>query len=171
MILQFSGKIFWGSYLVIVGILAIIMSYTNVNVSFFRIAAAVLLIYGGVFLLFGGNLQVDPETTFMATVRETVRNSGERNTIFGEGIYDVQPPEDGQNIYLEFNTVFASTTIRVPRDVPVKVEASSAFGVINTPDGSSSFFGERTYVSGETGDTGVIHIRANAVFGSLKITH
>lgn len=157
-----------GIYLVIVGLVAVILSFTNIRISIFRLAVAVLLIYGGLFAAFGGSLEVDPETVLMSRVAADVTSSGEHSVVFGEGIFDIRAPAEGESMSLEFNTVFGSTVVRIPPDVPVRVTASSAFGSVTTPDGVSMSFGERTYSSGQPA---VIHIKATAVFGSVTVTY
>lgn len=165
--IQLFTGVFLGVYLVIVGIVAVILSFTNLRISIFRLAVAVLLIYAGLFAAFGGHLEVDPETVLMSRVTADVTRSGEHSVVFGEGIFNVITPAEGEVINLEFNAVFGSTVVRIPRDVPVRVIASSAFGSVTTPDGTSTHFGEHTYSAGESP---VIYIKASAVFGSLTVT-
>ncbi len=165
----FTG-VFWGIYFLIVGSAALIISITNMRISLFRVAVGIFLVYVGLVTMFGGQFDVDPRAVLMARVTAHLNRSGEHSVVFGEGIFTIDEPRDGERLRFEFSSVFASTTIRIPRDVPVKVSASSVFGSVTTPDGRSSSFGEHTYTSpGYSDDGESIYIAASAVFGSVNV--
>ncbi len=170
----FSG-VFWGIYFIIVGSLALLKSFSNINIPLFRLAIGILLIYIGVVFALGGHpgIRSEPGTVLMEKRITNISGSGEHSTIFGEGIFHVSPPSEGQTLNLKFNSIFASTVIHVPSDTPVKVTGNVAFGSISTPDGSSAIIGDRSYTTPgyREGKTGAIYIEANAVFGSLIIRH
>ncbi len=186
MLVHLFTEVFWGVYLLIIGSIALIISFTNARVPLFRLAVGVFLVYMGLVMVFGGHFgmytasprridvdrrfDLDPSTVLMGQVTASLDQSAERNVIFGEGIFTIDPPPDGESLAFEFNSVFGSTTIRVPGDVAVRVKASSVFGSVQTPDGQSSSFGEHTYTSpGYTEDGPSIYIEASAVFGSVIV--
>ncbi len=169
------GEVFWGIYFVLIGLLALLKSFVDINIPFFRLAVGILLIYVGLIFAFGGppGLRTEPGTIIMDSRVVEVSRSSEYNTLFGQGTYRIAPPGDEQVMRLKFNTVFGSTVIHLPPDVPVKVSASSAFGSVSTPDGGSTVFGERTYTSPSyrEGDPGTIYLETNVVFGSLQLRY
>ncbi len=188
MLIHLFTGVFWGVYFVIIGSIALIISFTNMRIPLFRLAVGVFLVYVGLFVFFGGHfgmypsgraeqwsimdrrLDKDPSTVLMGQVTADLNQSAEHNVIFGEGIFTIDPPPDGERLTFEFNSVFGSTTIMVPEDVAVRVKASSVFGSVKTPDGQSSSFGEHTYTSpGYTEDGTSIYIEASAVFGSVVV--
>ena len=170
--IELFSTMFWGIYFIIVGVLAIIRSFGNVDFSLFRVAVGVFLAYVGIIVLLGGGYvwQSEPDLVVMEKRLQEITESGEYSTIFGEGVYDVRIDNPaGQRV--AFNTVFGSTTITLPRDVPVRVVASSAFGSVSTPDGASTVFGEQTYLSGGAGESNTLQIKVSVVFGSVVIRH
>jgi len=170
-------RAFWGVFLLVFGLLALLKSYVDIQIPLFRLAVGVLLIWTGAVLLFGGGFAVDagPGTVVMQSRTVEVSRSGEHSTVFGDATFRVAAPPVGTDYHLQFNSVFSSTEIRVPRDVAVEVQSSSVFGSVTTPDGRSSFFGEQTYkkktargVESESPES-VIFIEVNAVFSSVKL--
>lgn len=163
-------EMFWGIYFVIVGSIALIISFANLRISLFRVALGVLLIYAGAVALFGVQPDAGQDAVLMARVTADLRASGEHSIVFGEGVFNIERPQEGENLSFEFSSVFGSTTVFIPRDVPVRVQASAVFGSVETPDGMSTSFGEHTYtLPGSGEEEGSIFIEANAVFGSVRV--
>ncbi len=170
---------FWGVFLVVVGLLALLKTYVDIQIPLFRLAVGVLLMWTGVVLLFGGGFRVDapPGTVIMETRAVEVSDSGEHSTVFGSSVFRVAEPAEGQVHLLKFDSVFSSTEIRVPREAEVQVKASSVFATVRTPDGESVSFGEHTYATAGAPRRGVkpdnadslIIIEINAVFSSVTV--
>ncbi len=167
----FSGG-FWGIYLIIMGFLALMKSYANLDIPLFRAGIGILLIMIGLTLMLGGGVawETEPDTVLMQQRTVTLNHSGSFRTLFGESTFHVEPPAEATSLDLEFDTVFASSTIHLPKDVAVKIDISTAFGQTQLPDGSSWSFGGGTYTSpGYDEATERIHLRGSTVFGSLTI--
>lgn len=162
---------FWGIYFILAGSLVILRTHVWLNIPVFRMALALLLIWSGLVVLIGRGIDPGPEQNTVAFADRTVAaTSGEYSALFGRGTFVVPEPGEGEGRILEVNAVFGGATVRVPRDVPVRVAVSSAFGAVRTPDGDSSFFGDRTYASpGYSEEAGFIRLKASAVFGILHI--
>ncbi len=170
-----STNLFWGTLLIVFGISAILRSF-NINIPLFRIVLALLLIYVGVSLLLGHKL------TFEGNENITIFNESyysfkdiknrEINVIFGKGIVDLTDYNfKGNNINeLEINSIFSTTEIRISKNNPVKITASSAFASVTMPDKSSIVFGETTYESSNKTVNGEdLSIKSNSVFANLDI--
>lgn len=170
-----SINFFIGSLLIVFGISAILRSF-NIDIPIFRVFFAFLLIYLGVSLLLGQRL------TFVGNENTTIFNESyynlekiknkEINIIFGKGVVDLSNYNHEKNILndLEINSIFSTTEIRISRDTPVKISASSAFASVTMPDKGSIVFGETTYkTSGKMNNRDCLNIKANSVFGSINI--
>ncbi len=164
---------FWGIYFILIGSAAIIKTYTTLHVPIIRLAIAVFLIWTGLVVILGRgfHLNTEPGTMLLESEDRTVAaRSGEYSSVLASGTFEIEEPNEGEGLILEINAVFGIATVHVPRDVPFKVTASSAFGSVVTPDGTSTFFGERAYASkGYSEASSFVRIKASAVFGKVQI--
>jgi len=170
-----STNLFWGTLLIVFGISAILRSF-NINIPLFRIVLALLLIYVGVSLLLGHKLTFEGNeniTLFNESYYslKDIKNN-EINIIFGKGIVDLTDFNSKENNIKDFeiNSIFGTTEIRISKNSPVKITASSAFASVTMPDKSSIVFGETTYKSSDKTVNGeTLIIKSNAVFANLDI--
>ena len=164
---------FWGIYFILIGSAAIIKTYTSLHVPIIQIAIALLFIWTGLVVILGRgfHLDMEPGTILLESEGHTIAaRSGEYNSVLASGTFEIQEPNEGEGLMLEINAVLGMATVHVPSDVPFKVKASSAFGSVVTPDGTSTFFGERTYTSKDYSEASrFIRIKASAVFGTVQI--
>jgi hypothetical protein len=70
---------------------------------------------------------------------------------------------------VEVNTVFGNTTILYDASVPLSVDASSAFGVVELPNHETVAFGDRTWHSAgyDEGRPGIA-VKTSSVFGACR---
>ena len=167
----FTGT-FWGIILILFGISAILRSF-NINIPFFRIIFALILVYLGVALLVGGPQIGDNNFTLFNenNVRLHESVNSEHNIIFGKGNIDLRDIEiKDKDIKIEVNAIFGSGLIIIDSDTPVQIVADSAFGSVEMPDNSSISFGSSNYNNqdNET-EENYLKIKASAVFGSIEI--
>ena len=159
---------FWGIYLIIVGIVALIKSYYPINIDLGRLAFGILLVWVGVVLAFGGgvsmSIDTDPETIMFDSDSKTMLDGADYNLIFGEGMYYVPDSSTGT---IKLNAVFSSAEVNIPSDTPIKISVSSAFGSVTTPDGNSTNFGSSTYYSDDYSPEEGVHLEVSTVFGSV----
>jgi hypothetical protein len=175
MIPLFNG-IFWGLFFIIIGVLIIARRYIPFQIPLGRVIVALLFIYVGIwFLLIGPGFRDKNTIVFTSSQLEYSGASDQHddgyNIIFSSGDIDLTGlAPSGGDVNKEVNVVFGSGNLRINPSVPVRVEMSSAFGSISTPNGSAESFGDRVYTTpvyreGEP----AVRIKATAVFGSLNI--
>ncbi len=147
------------------------------DISIFRVIIAVIFILIGVKILIGkpffhsegdDNHVIFRERTYKSM---PVHNS-EYNTVFGKTVYDFRNMDSlsSSNTKVKYNTVFGSTKIILPPDLPVHIKADAFFAAARLPSGNTVAFGSANYNS-ESSDTSTsrLNIVASVVFGELDI--
>ena len=179
----FSG-IFWGIILILLGASVIINLIFHVHVPLFRIIFALVLIYLGLRVMVGGHGEWrcwgsrgvrDSSAIFCDGAVFDKSSDGEYSIIFGRGVVEAGAifAADSARMRIRVNTVFGNTVIRVPKNIPVAVRATAAFGEVKMPHGSASAFGKTIYKN-DAGrlatDASVIRkVDVNVVFGACRI--
>lgn len=166
------GGAFWGIFLIIWGLLAVLKSIFNLNLPLFRIMFSVLLISIGLRVLLGG-FAVETDRNMVLFEEKRIVASGSADNyqiLFGRGFVDLSGiPADG-DVRIEVNTIFGHGTIKIDPELPLRIRMSAAFGHGKLPDGDVVAFGERTYKSkGFKEGAKYTDVRANVVFGSLEV--
>jgi len=162
----------WGSFFILLGLSVILKHTMNVEIPVVRIFFGLLLVYLGVQILTGGCLRKPASSCDVVFSDRKVTadgKSGEVNVIFGKGKVDLTG-EDVKAASLKVNTIFGDCELRVKKDAPVLVKATSAFGAVELPDGSTAAFGNalyrtRSYQEGKPH----LEVEAVAVFGHCKV--
>lgn len=165
------GDTFWGVFLIVIGILALLRTALNIHFPLFRTVLGLFLIYLGISILTGGfAIPRDKNTVLFENRDIRVDTSGDYNVIFGRSTVDLTGLSPENSPRVEVDSIFADTVVRIKRDSPVRVEMSSAFASGSLPDGTVSPFGERVYStpSVKQGDN-YISVKANTVFGALNV--
>ena len=165
--------IFWGALLIILGVWFIVRRSVPVHIPVIRIIIAVLLVYAGVRILARGPVSTDRNTAVFSesTMRYSPDRGREYNLVFSSGAIDLsQAAPSGASIHAEVNVIFGSGTLRVNPSLPVRVNMSSAFGTVESPNGRSVAFGDMVYTTPSYRDgSPALEIHATAVFGRLTI--
>ncbi len=177
----FSG-LFWGIILIFLGVTVIINLIFHVHIPLFRIIFALLLIYLGFRVMLGGNWgghshcrSAGNAIMFSDATIASDSGDGEYSIIFGKGVVEAGSifGADTRRRSLRINTVFGSTLVRIPRNIPIAIRASSAFGGITLPDGSTTAFGETIYRNGAcratADESAICTVNVSAVFGACRI--
>ncbi|HHW11962.1 MAG TPA: hypothetical protein GXX33_03035 [Firmicutes bacterium] len=162
--------VFWGVFLIILGLFAVFKTVFHINVSLFRIGFALLLIYIGLSMLFNGSPWRGEKNTVLFDNRDFVLDKqGEYNVIFGRGLLDLTTlPSQPQGQRITVNVVFGEGVLKMKRDMPLTIKVNAAFSGVRLPDGNQITMGEYTYRAGEpTENSGRILVEVNVVFGSL----
>lgn len=165
--------IFWGALLIILGVWFIVRRSVPVHIPVVRIIIAVLFVYVGVRILVRGPQATDRNTAVFSesTLSYSPDRSREYNLIFSSGVVDLSKAvPSGQTIHAEVNVIFGSGTLRVNPAQPVRVNMSSAFGTVESPNGRSIAFGDTVYTTSSYREgSPALEIHATAVFGRLII--
>lgn len=173
--MKMGTGLFWGIILIIIGLSIIFRILFDVSI--FRIVLAIVFILIGVKLLIGRPvLRHEGKNDHVIFGERTFRSSpvhgSEYNTVFGKTVYDFRDVEslNERKTKLRFNTVFGSTEILLPADLPVIVQADAVFSSARLPNGNTIAFGDADYTSNTANsDTSVLYIEAHVVFGGLDI--
>jgi hypothetical protein len=165
--------IFWGALLIILGVWFIVRRSVPVHIPVIRIVVAVLFVYAGVRILARGPVSVDSNTAVFSesTMSYSPDRGREYNLIFSSGAIDFSSaaPSSG-SIRAEVNVIFGRGTLRFNPSQPVRVNMSSAFGTVESPNGRSVAFGDMVYTTPSYREGApALDIHATAVFGRLTI--
>lgn len=148
--MKINPGIFWGLFLVIIGISIILRIVLNINI--FRILIAALLILTGIMILFGSRgifrLRRSNENIFgERLIHESPKDRAEYNVIFGKTVYDFRDFQftDNKSVRVRLHTIFGSSHIRINKEQPVEVKIDAAFSGATAPDGNTIVFGTSYY--------------------------
>jgi predicted membrane protein len=177
----FSG-VFWGIVLILLGFSVIINLVFHIHLPLFRIFFALFLIYLGLRIMAGGGFYHHPSCgnrgstiAFSDATIASDAGDGEFNIIFAKGVVEAGSifSADPHRRSLRITTVFGNTLVRTPKNLPVIIRTTSAFGGITLPDGSTSAFGETIYKNDScrsaTDSSTARTILINVVFGACRI--
>ncbi len=177
---MFRG-LFWGAMLILFGICLIINIVFKTNIPFFRIFIALIIIYFGFRILTGGGFsrrnysyssRHDNTVIFgNSNIKASNSSRGEYSTVFGSQTVDLSDIlSDSASHDVEVNAVFGEEIVFIGKDQNVSAKLSAAFGSVVAPDSNQVSFGELNYRSPNFDDSKpVLKIKANAVFGNVKI--
>ena len=171
-----GAGIFWGAFLLLLGIALIIKVVFQVDFPVFKVLVGIFLILLGIKVLFGRFIipshHFEPEETiFSERTFDDPESGKEYKVLFAKGVYDFTNVDLSKgSIHTKISTVFGGTQIIVPRDVPVKITADAVFAGAELPDGNTAVFGTSVYQSDSwTPDTASINIKAEVVFGGIQV--
>ena len=171
-----GAGIFWGAFLLLLGIALIIKVVFQVDFPVFKVLVGIFLILLGIKVLFGRFIipshHFEPEETIFSERTYDDPESGKEYTVlFAKGVYDFTNVDLSKgSFHTKISTIFGGTQIIVPRDVPVKITADAVFAGAELPDGNTAVFGSSVYQSDSwTPDTASINIKAEVVFGGIQV--
>jgi hypothetical protein len=169
--LLFSGLL-WGSFFILLGLSVILKHTMNLEIPVIRVFLGLFLVYLGVQVLTGGCFrrnQRDCDVVFSDRKVPADAKSGEYNVLFGKGEVDLTGA-GVKEASVKVNTIFGASILKVRKDAPVLVRATSAFGAVDLPDGSTAAFGNALF-KGKGYQEGKPHleVEAVAVFGHCQV--
>jgi len=169
----FTSGVFWGCLLVLWGVSMILNAVFHINIPFFRIAFALVVIWFGVRLLLGGRIcKSDHSAVFTGAEYKAEKAQKEYSAVFGNIVVDLAGIKlDSDATKMEINAIFGSAQVKVGQKYPVRVKASSVFGNVRLPNGNAVAFGDgkwenRAPKAGEK----VLDLEVNAVFGQVEVS-
>jgi hypothetical protein len=169
----FDG-IFWGVFLIGLGVWFLLRHYIPVHIPVIRIIFAALLVYAGVRILVHGPVIRDGGTVVFGQshMEYSPRDEKGYNVVFSNGTIDLTGIRlEGSDVRTEVNVIFGSGTLRIDPSKPVRVDMTSAFGSVVSPDGRAVAFGDSVYTTPSYAKgSPAIEIHAVAVFGRLLIS-
>lgn len=168
--------IFWGAFLLLLGVALIIKVIFNVDFPVFKVVVGIFLVMLGIKVLFGKtfisshNFKAE-ETIFNERVYDNPESGKEYSVVFGKGVYDFTNVDLDQGSFrVKVSTVFGGTQIIVPADKPVRVQAEAVFAGAELPGGNNAVFGTSIFESASwTPDTASIDIKVEVVFGGVQV--
>jgi len=171
-----GAGLFWGAFLLLLGIALIIKVVFNVDFPVFKILFGLFLVFIGLKVLFGktffhhGNIGPN-ETVFNEQYYDSPENHKEYSVIFGKGVYDFTNVDlSNGSYYTEVNTVFGGSVIKIDDSMPVKIEADAVFAGAELPGGNTAVFGNARYVTDSySSDSSSLNIKISAVFGGVQV--
>ncbi|MBS1902138.1 MAG: hypothetical protein JSS75_00345 [Bacteroidetes bacterium] len=161
---------YWAGILILAGILMILKNVFKLDIPVMGVIIPVIIISWGVSLLIGskGSPADDDNTVLFNHTQTTVNGGSKHSVVFGKTEYDLRNAKPGTRV--DVDAVFASATLTVNPNTPMKIKISSAFGSGRLPDGNLVTFGERRYTSpGYREGEPFVDLRCDVVFGDLKI--
>lgn len=171
-----GAGLFWGAFLLLLGVALIIKVVFNVDFPVFKVLVGIFLILLGIKVLFGRFIvpshHFDPEETiFSEKVFDNPESGKEYTVLFGSGVYDFTEVDlDKGGFTTKLSTVFGGTKIIIPRDRPVKIKADAVFAGAELPDGNTAVFGSTIYESDSwSSDSAGLYIKVDVVFGGVKV--
>ena len=174
--MKMGTGIFWGAFLLLLGIALIIKVVFNVDFPVFKVLIGLFLVFLGLRILFGrmafphGHFGPD-DTIFSERVYTEPEDGKEYTVLFAKGIYDFTGVDLSKgNMDVKINTIFGGTVIKIDRDMPVKIKTDAVFAGSELPDGNTAVFGSAQYVSkAYSQDTSSLNITADVVFGGVQV--
>jgi hypothetical protein len=165
--------VFWGVFLIGLGVWFLVRRYVPVHIPVIRIIIAVLFIYAGVRVLVHGPIVREGATVVFGESHLLYSPHEQKgyNVVFSNGTIDLSDIRlDGADVRTEVNVVFGSGALRIDPSKPVRVDMTSAFGTVEAPGGRAVAFGDSVYTSPSYAPGApAIEIHATAVFGRLTI--
>lgn len=171
-----GAGLFWGAFLLLLGVALIIKVVFNVDFPVFKVLVGVFLVLLGLKVIFGKFL-ISPhhfkqeETIFNERVYDNPESGKEYTVLFAKGVYDFTNVDLEQGSFrVKVSTVFGGTQIIIPRDKPVRIQADAVFAGAELPGGNNAVFGTSIYESPNwSPDSASIDIKVDVVFGGVQV--
>ncbi|HER09217.1 MAG TPA: hypothetical protein ENO20_09945 [Bacteroides sp.] len=174
--MKMGAGLFWGAFLLLLGIALIIKVVFNVDFPVFKVVLGIFLILLGIKLLFGRFMwpshHFQPEETiFNEKTYDRPERGKEYTVLFGKGVYDFTDVDLSEgSFHAKISTVFGGSQIIISREMPVRIKADAVFAGAELPDGNTAVFGSAVYQSDSwSPDTACLDIKVDVVFGGAQV--
>ena len=177
----------WGIIFLVIGLSFILDHLFGFDFPVARVIFGGLLIYWGIKVIFGG-FGINFQTKKIVTDSEIMFSTGNFNfpskpgafvkskkeneyvTLFGEATLDLtQVDLTEKPITLKINTVFGKSTVLVPKNLPLIVKSTVAFGNSDVLTKKTTAFGDSTYESENAKTGNALTLELATVFGQVEI--
>jgi len=169
--------LFWGVFLILVGLALIIKFVFDLDIPVLRIALALFLIMLGIRMLIQDRWEFnfnhnEQDVIFRdATIRGKDITVSEYNVIFGQALFDLTDL-DSLTLpkTLKINTLFGVTRIFLKEDLPLLISGSAVFSDAKLAADNSTSFGELSFRSQTyKPDSNHLDLELTVVFGSFEL--
>ncbi|GAH01440.1 unnamed protein product, partial [marine sediment metagenome] len=128
--MRLFGGAFIGIILLVIGVILLLNSFFNFNISVFKLTVGVVIVLFGVFILFNDfGFQDSRSIIFREGIIRVSEVQDEYNIIFASGTVDLSKVKIEDEVKkIKVNTIFAEGKVILNPDVPTLIKASSAFG-------------------------------------------
>jgi predicted membrane protein len=174
--MKMGAGLFWGAFLLLLGIALVIKVVFNVDFPVFKVLIGIFLILLGIKVLFGRFLisprNFEPEETiFHERVYDNPESGKEYTVLFAKGVYDFTNVDLSKgSFHAKISTVFGGSQVIIPRDKPVRISADAVFAGAELPDGNAAVFGSSVYENNSwSPDSAAIIIKVDVVFGGVQV--
>ena len=169
----FSG-IFWGAFLILVGVVMILNMIFGIRIPMFRILFALFLICWGISMLTGIDLRGHSRNTAVFEQKDIAADGSHNgySVVLSKSTVDLSAIKLGDGVKrVRVSTVFGASTVLIDPTVPAKIHISSAFASAKLPDGNVISFGDYTYTtqSLKPDTKAYLLVEASTVFGEMQI--
>ncbi|MFQ3579655.1 MAG: LiaF domain-containing protein [Bacteroidales bacterium] len=172
--MKMGTAIFWGAVVIIAGILIMLRAF-GINIPIFKFLIGGLLIFWGIKILAGGSnffkcgaIKEKNSVIFGEARFDTNDISNEYNVVFGKGEIDLTNIVLNSTKQVKINTVFGAADVKLPKHVPFKIRANSAFAQTVLPNENSTAFGTNFYATKDFNENEpYLEIESNVVFGQI----
>lgn len=170
----FLKRSFWGSLLILVGILWLVENVFDLDIPIFRILFSLTLIIIGFALIKGWRFsKMEGTQTLFGDNRHTFSDTEKAHSVlFGEAHIDLTSMDLSTEKIVDLRCVFGEMRVMVPYGKNVSIDAEVSFGSIQMPDGNTTSFGGLAYRSPLiSGEDGGLKIKISCTFGNVVIIH
>jgi predicted membrane protein len=166
---------FWGLFLVLVGLVLLAKYVLHIDFPLLKILVGLFFVLLGLKILFGKSFFTEINNRDVLFSERYFKpeeiEKREYNVIFGKAEMDLSRLEvELSPAKLKVSTVFGSTVIYLPKDLPVAIYNDAVFSNAKLPGGNSSIFGRTSFKTPglETG-TPYLELKLDVVFGSVSV--
>ncbi|MFO8054658.1 MAG: hypothetical protein R6U19_05780 [Bacteroidales bacterium] len=170
----FISGAFWGSMLILLGVLLLARYMFDWNIPVFSILFSLILISFGIFLLKGRKHKTHTSSAVFSEVDFSYRKgSGDYYTVFGEGELDLRGIELEKDTEVSVSCVFGEMVVMLDAETNYIIRSTAVFGSVLSPDnkGNPGFGSSISKSQGFNEQIPKLVLKADAVFGSIKIKH
>lgn len=170
--MRFVAGLYVGILFLLVGIVLLLNVFFHFHLNIFKLIIGTLIISLGILLLFNGFGFQDSRNIILKEGVILVSDlEKEYNILFSSGKLDLSSIELESGVKkFKINNLFSEGKVFLNPKVPTLIHASSVFGELILPDGSSVIFSSRDYKTEDVKPgKGYLEIEANSIFGKLSI--
>jgi hypothetical protein len=174
---MFKLATLFGILLALAGVSIVLKQVFHVDLALARVAFGLLLVWGGLAMLARGiGVSVpspiahgDDAIVFSSGLLDIGRQR-EIDVIFSSGTVDLTTIDPAApSPALDINTIFGSTTVLYDASIPLRVQATSAFGLTELPNHEAFAFGDRAWQSQDYAlASRSLSVKVASVFGSTR---
>ena len=164
------GSLFWGGLLVVIGLQLLLNALFGLDLPLLRVAFGLVILYWGLGLIFGNHhLFKWSYDWHYKSILYNAHNSSS-STIFNTQKIDLTTLDYSiSRTVSSHQTVFGTTYIDIPYDVPVLINAQATFGTIRLPNNVILRSGAQNFQNYTGDQEPLLILNVSVVFGTVVI--